>query len=95
MSQGDWQVRQTLWMDQQDEQWGRLNTWIGQQDERAYWKYDHTVCQFQYLSTRDNLNPYLQIDPVPGYEANYPPIGYQGYMPPGYEYRLDPSQDDL
>ncbi|GJU02149.1 hypothetical protein Tco_1112487 [Tanacetum coccineum] len=26
MSQGDWQVRQARWMDQQDEQWGRLNT---------------------------------------------------------------------
>ncbi|GJS54643.1 hypothetical protein Tco_0628005 [Tanacetum coccineum] len=31
----DWQVRQARWMDQQDEQWGRLNTWMGQQDERA------------------------------------------------------------
>ncbi|GJR98402.1 hypothetical protein Tco_0270576 [Tanacetum coccineum] len=31
MSQGDWQVHQVRWMDQQDEQWGRLNTWIGQQ----------------------------------------------------------------
>ncbi|GJV46070.1 hypothetical protein Tco_1430606 [Tanacetum coccineum] len=29
MSQGDWQVHQTRWMDQQDEQWGRLNTWMG------------------------------------------------------------------
>ncbi|GJS60901.1 hypothetical protein Tco_0655685 [Tanacetum coccineum] len=36
MSQGDWQVRQAHWMDQQDEQWGRINTWIGQQDERAH-----------------------------------------------------------
>ncbi|GJY47594.1 hypothetical protein Tco_0436657 [Tanacetum coccineum] len=26
MSQGDWQVRQAHWMDQQDEQWGRINT---------------------------------------------------------------------
>ncbi|GJT74411.1 hypothetical protein Tco_1041136 [Tanacetum coccineum] len=26
-------------------------------------------------------------------EADYPPIGYQGYMPPGYAYRLDPSHD--
>nr|GEY79789.1 hypothetical protein [Tanacetum cinerariifolium] len=26
ISQGDWQVHQACWMDQQDEQWGRLNT---------------------------------------------------------------------
>ncbi|GKF58308.1 hypothetical protein Tco_0171845 [Tanacetum coccineum] len=37
ISQGDWQVFQARWMDQQDEQWGRLNTWMGQQDERAHW----------------------------------------------------------
>ncbi|GKG61905.1 hypothetical protein Tco_0623622, partial [Tanacetum coccineum] len=30
MSQVDWQVRQARWIDQQDEQWGRINTWIGQ-----------------------------------------------------------------
>ncbi|GKF20022.1 hypothetical protein Tco_0068660 [Tanacetum coccineum] len=30
MSQGDWQVRQAGWMDQQDEHWGWLNTWMGQ-----------------------------------------------------------------
>ncbi|GKB84576.1 hypothetical protein Tco_0956848 [Tanacetum coccineum] len=36
ISQGDWQVRQARWMDQQDEQWGRLNTWMGQQDEQAH-----------------------------------------------------------
>nr|GFC01150.1 hypothetical protein [Tanacetum cinerariifolium] len=29
-----------------------------------------------------------------GYEADYPPVGYQGYMPSGYEYLPDPSQDD-
>ncbi|GKD72426.1 hypothetical protein Tco_1330708 [Tanacetum coccineum] len=81
-------------MDQQDEQWGRLNTWMGQQDERSHWMYDHTACQFQYLSTHDNLNPYLQIDPFLGYKADYLPVGYQRYMPPGYEYRLGPSQDD-
>ncbi|GKE05250.1 hypothetical protein Tco_1397268 [Tanacetum coccineum] len=43
MSQGDWQVRQARWIDQQDEHWGRINTWMGQQDERAFWMYDHTV----------------------------------------------------
>ncbi|GKB11352.1 hypothetical protein Tco_0845275, partial [Tanacetum coccineum] len=60
---------------------------------RAYWMYDHTVCQFQHMSTRDNLEPHLQIDPFPGFEADYPPYGYHGHMPPGYTYRPDPSQD--
>ncbi|GJU61718.1 hypothetical protein Tco_1243553 [Tanacetum coccineum] len=57
MSQGDCQVCQARWMDQQDEKCGRINTWMGQQDERAHWMYDHNVRQFQYLSTRDNLDP--------------------------------------
>ncbi|GJR69391.1 hypothetical protein Tco_0015456 [Tanacetum coccineum] len=70
----------------------RIST-MGQQDERAYWMYNHIVCQFQYISTRDNLNPHLQIDMFQGYEADYPPIGYQGYMPPGYAYRPDPLHD--
>ncbi|GKF51551.1 hypothetical protein Tco_0148018 [Tanacetum coccineum] len=86
MSQGDWQVRQAQWMDQQDEHWGRFNTWMGQQEERANWMYDHTICQFQYMSTRDDLDPHLQIDPFPRREADYPPYGYTGHMPPGYEY---------
>ncbi|GJX29729.1 hypothetical protein Tco_0237808 [Tanacetum coccineum] len=30
MSQGDWQVRQARWMDQQDERWGRIDAWMGQ-----------------------------------------------------------------
>ncbi|GJZ30889.1 hypothetical protein Tco_0575936 [Tanacetum coccineum] len=91
MSQGDWQVRQARWMDQQYKQWGRLNTWMGQQDERANWMYDHTVRQFQYMSIRDNLDPRLQIDPFLGREADYPPYGYTGHMPPGYEYRFGPA----
>ncbi|GKA48128.1 hypothetical protein Tco_0741086 [Tanacetum coccineum] len=49
--------------------------------------YDHTVREFQYLSTRDNLEPQLQIDPFPGREADYHPYGYHGHMPPGYAYR--------
>ncbi|GKB93476.1 zinc finger, CCHC-type containing protein, partial [Tanacetum coccineum] len=61
MSQCDWQVRQARWMDQQDTHLGRLDTWMGQQDERANWMYDHTVRQFRYMSTRDNLDPHLQI----------------------------------
>ncbi|GKD43636.1 hypothetical protein Tco_1268281 [Tanacetum coccineum] len=93
MSQGDWQVRQARWMDQQDERWGRIDAWMGQQDERAHWMYDHTVCQFQHISTRDNLEPHLQIDPFPRFEADYPPYGYQGHMPPGYTYRPYPPQD--
>ncbi|GJS59710.1 hypothetical protein Tco_0654494 [Tanacetum coccineum] len=28
MSQGDWKIRQTRWMDQQDERWRQLNTWM-------------------------------------------------------------------
>ncbi|GJY34848.1 hypothetical protein Tco_0419317 [Tanacetum coccineum] len=93
MSQGDWQVHQAHWMGQQDERWGRLDTWMGQQDQRASWMYERTVCQFQYLSTRDNLEPHLQINPFPGFEANYPPYGYQGHMPPGYTYHPYPPQD--
>ncbi|GKA05436.1 zinc finger, CCHC-type containing protein [Tanacetum coccineum] len=30
MSQGDWQAHQAHWMGQQDERWGRLDTWMGQ-----------------------------------------------------------------
>ncbi|GKE21724.1 retrotransposon ORF1 [Tanacetum coccineum] len=32
-----------------------------QQNERAHWMYDHTVRQFQHMSTRDNLEPHLQM----------------------------------
>ncbi|GJS90084.1 hypothetical protein Tco_0772720 [Tanacetum coccineum] len=35
MSQGEWQVHQAQWMGQQDKRWGRLDTWIGKQDQRA------------------------------------------------------------
>ncbi|GKF01029.1 hypothetical protein Tco_0027952 [Tanacetum coccineum] len=66
---------------------------MGQQDQRAGWIYEHTVCQFQYLSTRDNLEPHLQIDLFLGFEANYPPYGYQGHMPPDYTYHPNPPQD--
>ena len=90
MSRGEFQVRQGRWMDQQDAHWGHLDTWMGQQDNRANWMYDHTVRQFEYLSTRDNLSPHLQIDPFPGRESDYPPYGYTGPMPPGYEYRPGP-----
>nr|GFB10392.1 hypothetical protein [Tanacetum cinerariifolium] len=40
-----------------------------------------------------NLKPHLQIDPFPGFEADYPPYVYHGHKPPGYTYRPDPSQD--
>ncbi|GJX41015.1 hypothetical protein Tco_0256005 [Tanacetum coccineum] len=59
MSAGEWQVHQAQWMGQQDDRWGRLDTWMEKQDQRAHWMYDHTVRQFQHLSTRDNLEPYL------------------------------------
>ncbi|GJU57732.1 hypothetical protein Tco_1235498 [Tanacetum coccineum] len=93
ISARDLQVQQTRWMDQQDDQWGRLNTWMEQQDQRAHWMYDYTVHQFQHMSTRDNLEPQLQIDPFHGFEADYPPYGYHGHMHPGYTYCPDPLQD--
>ncbi|GJX14296.1 hypothetical protein Tco_0206054 [Tanacetum coccineum] len=45
------------------------------------------------MSTRDNLEPHLHINPFPGFEADYPLYGYHGHMPPGYAYRPNPSQD--
>ncbi|GJV86883.1 hypothetical protein Tco_1530821 [Tanacetum coccineum] len=45
----------------------------------------------KYLSTRENLDPHLQIDPFPGREADYPPYGYTNHMPPGYEYQFGPT----
>ncbi|GJS35845.1 hypothetical protein Tco_0534227 [Tanacetum coccineum] len=44
--------------------------------------YEHTIRQFQQLSTRDNLEPHLQIDPFPGFKANYTPYRYQGHCHP-------------
>ncbi|GKA51659.1 hypothetical protein Tco_0744855 [Tanacetum coccineum] len=44
---------------------------------------------WQNLSTRDNLEPHLQIHPFPGRETDYPPFGYTGPMPLGYDYRYD------
>ncbi|GKE62373.1 hypothetical protein Tco_1512740, partial [Tanacetum coccineum] len=35
MSQSDWQANQAHWMGQQDKQWGRLDTWMGQQYQRS------------------------------------------------------------
>ncbi|GKC23299.1 hypothetical protein Tco_1025449 [Tanacetum coccineum] len=61
------------------------------QEEQANWMYDHTVRHLQYLSIRDNLDPHLQIDPFPVREADYPPYGYTGHMPPGYVYRFGPA----
>ncbi|GJY11902.1 hypothetical protein Tco_0381211 [Tanacetum coccineum] len=43
MSAGVWQVHQAQWMGQQDDQWGRIDTWMEQQDQRAHLMYDHTV----------------------------------------------------
>ncbi|GKF88754.1 hypothetical protein Tco_0262717, partial [Tanacetum coccineum] len=47
----------------------------------------------EYLSTRDHLETHLQIDPFPGRETNYPPIGYTKPMPPSYDYRYDTAPD--
>ena len=52
--------------------------------------YDHTLRQMQHLSTRDQIEPHLQIDPFPGREQDYPPYGYYGHLPPGYDYRYGP-----
>ncbi|GKA46973.1 hypothetical protein Tco_0739856 [Tanacetum coccineum] len=43
----------------------------------------------QYLFMHDHLRPHMQIDPFPGRERDYPPIGYTKHMPLGYEYRYD------
>ena len=52
--------------------------------------YDHTIRQMQHLSTRDHIEPQLQIDPFHGREMDYPPYGYTGHLPPGYDYRYGP-----
>ncbi|GKD54757.1 hypothetical protein Tco_1288144 [Tanacetum coccineum] len=75
-------------MDQQDERWGQMETSMTRHNEQANSMYDNIVCHFQYLSTRNNLDPHLHIDPFPGREADYPPYGYSGHMPSGYEYRF-------
>ncbi|GJS96958.1 hypothetical protein Tco_0803926 [Tanacetum coccineum] len=48
---------------------------------------------WQYLSTHDNLDPHLHIDPFPEGKADYPPYGYTGHTPPGYDYRYGPALD--
>ncbi|GKD20398.1 hypothetical protein Tco_1222101, partial [Tanacetum coccineum] len=48
---------------------------------------------WQHMSTLENLEPHLQIDPFPEFEADYPPYGHNRHMPPGYTYHPDPSQD--
>nr|GEV96323.1 zinc finger, CCHC-type [Tanacetum cinerariifolium] len=45
----------------------------------------------EYLSTHDNLDPHLHIDPFPRREVDYPPYGYTSHMPPRYEYRFGPA----
>ena len=80
MSRGDWQAHQGAWM-------GQVDSWRTTTDQRFDWMYDHTIRQMQHLSTRDQLEPHLQIDPFPGREPDYPPYGYFGHLPSGYEYR--------
>ncbi|GJT04836.1 hypothetical protein Tco_0839298 [Tanacetum coccineum] len=43
------------------------------------------------LSTRDNLEPHLQIDLFPGRKIDYHPYGYTRLMPPGYDYLFGPA----
>nr|GEZ49506.1 zinc finger, CCHC-type [Tanacetum cinerariifolium] len=76
-----------------DEHWEHMKNWITQHDQQANWIYDHTICQFQHLSARDNLDPHLQIDPFQRREADYIPYGYTGPMPDGYEYRFHTTPD--
>ncbi|GJT23238.1 hypothetical protein Tco_0893175 [Tanacetum coccineum] len=61
------------------------------QVRQSNWMFDHTVRHFHYLSTRDNLDPHLQINPFPGRKADCPPYGYTGPIPPGYDYRYSPA----
>ncbi|GJY08008.1 hypothetical protein Tco_0375062 [Tanacetum coccineum] len=70
---------------------GQMETWMTIQDGRSNWMYDHIVRHFQYMSTRDNLNPHLQIDLFPGREVDYPPYGYTRPMPPDYDYQYGPA----
>nr|GEZ98096.1 zinc finger, CCHC-type [Tanacetum cinerariifolium] len=78
-----------------DGRWGQLETWMTRQEQRSDWTYAHTVRQMQYLSMRDHLDPHMQIDPFPGREADYPPIGYTRPMPPGYDYRYNTAPVDF
>ncbi|GJU85516.1 hypothetical protein Tco_1293062 [Tanacetum coccineum] len=89
----DEEAAEGTWMGQQDTRWGQLETWMTMQDQRFEWMYAHTICQMQYLSTRDHLETHLQIDPFPGRETNYPPFGYTGPMPPGYDYLYNTAPD--
>nr|GEV94210.1 zinc finger, CCHC-type [Tanacetum cinerariifolium] len=79
--------------EEEDEHWEHMKNWITQHDQQANWIYDHTICQFQHLSARDNLDPHLQIDPFQRREADYIPYGYTGPMPDGYEYRFHTTPD--
>jgi hypothetical protein len=83
MSRGDWQVHQGAWM-------GQVDAWRTTTDQRFDWMYDNTIRQMQHLSTRDHIEPHLQIDPFPSREQDYPPYGYTGHLPPGYDYRFGP-----
>ncbi|GKE08362.1 hypothetical protein Tco_1411913 [Tanacetum coccineum] len=35
MSHGDWQSHQAHWMGQQDERWGRIDTWMEKQNQKS------------------------------------------------------------
>ncbi|GKF20232.1 hypothetical protein Tco_0068870 [Tanacetum coccineum] len=86
MSQGDWQVRQARWMDQQDEHWGMINAWNGQQDERAHWIY--MITPFASSSTCRLVTTLSHTSRLIHFLGSN-----QGQMPPGYTYRPYLPQD--
>nr|GEU33751.1 zinc finger, CCHC-type [Tanacetum cinerariifolium] len=45
------------------------------------------------IMMKENLDPHIQIDPFLGREVDYPPFGYSGYMPHGYDYRYHTAPD--
>lgn len=82
MSQGDWQAYQGAWM-------GQMDTWRTRTDERFDWMYDHTVCQMQYLSTRDHLDPFFRSTHSVAVSRTTHPMDTMGTSP-GYDYRYGP-----
>ncbi|GKF26727.1 hypothetical protein Tco_0082621, partial [Tanacetum coccineum] len=64
---------------------GSVETYQGM--SRGDWQ-DHAISDHARSS-----RSHMQIDLFPGREADYPPIGYTGHMPPGYDYCYDTAPD--
>ncbi|GJW33048.1 hypothetical protein Tco_0053080 [Tanacetum coccineum] len=64
---------------------------VGEEDEVEEAANEEAGGSAEYLSTCENLDPHLQIDPFPRREADYPPYGYTNHMPLGYEYQFGPT----